>query len=253
MTSDQAHLSSLELDVLAFDALPPPEKMRVTAHLGSCASCRQRSEELASLKAHFTRQVLPGHLAELSWRPSPWAHWGGLLGRLAPVLVLAGLALFLVLPRGRVHPAPDLGVKGGASLQVFVHRGERVWRAEEGEPLSPEDQLRFQVESGGLPYLLIVSIDGAGKPSIYYPFNALRSGPVASGEPVALPYSIILDAAPGPERLYALFSRQPLQATQVRAELQRIGSGGPDAIRASTRLPIGAEEQASFLFEKATP
>jgi hypothetical protein len=253
MNPAQAHLSSLELDALALDALPRPEKARLSEHLGACASCRQRSEELAASRAHFTQYVLPRHLADRSWRPSPWAHWGGLLGRLVPVLAVAGLALFLVLPRERVHETPALGVKGGASLQVFVHRGERVWKAEEGEPLSPDDQIRFQVESGGLPYLLVVSIDGAGKPSIYYPFNALRSGPVETGEPVALPYSIILDAAPGPERLYALFSREPLQVTEVRAELQKIGSGGPDAIRASTRLSVQAEDQASFLFEKATP
>lgn len=247
------HLSSLELDALALESLPPPEKERVTAHLGSCSSCRQRSEELGALQARFSRHVLPRHLADTSWRPSPWAPWGVLLGRLAPVLAVAGLALFLVLPREGVPEVPDLGVKGGATLQVFVHRGERVWQAEEGEPLSAQDQVRFQVESGGLPYLLVVSIDGAGKPNIYYPFNGLTSGPVETGTPMALPYSIILDAAPGPERLYALFSREPLQATRVRAELQKIGSGGPSAIRASSLLPIAAEEQVSFLFEKATP
>jgi hypothetical protein len=253
MNPAQVHLSSLELDALALDALPPPEKERLSEHLGACASCRQRSEELATLKTRFTNHVLPRHLADLSWRPSPWAHWGGLLARWVPVLAMAGLALFLVLPRERVHETSDLGVKGGATLQVFVHRGERVWKAEEGEPLSPDDQIRFQVESGGLPYLLVVSIDGAGKPSVYYPFNALRSGPVETGEPVALPYSIILDSAPGPERLYALFSREPLQAAEVRAELQKIGSRGPAAIRASTRLSLQVDDQASFLFEKTTP
>ncbi|WP_257462240.1 DUF4384 domain-containing protein [Archangium lipolyticum] len=253
MNPAQAHLSSLELDTLALDALPPPEKERMAAHLGTCATCRQRSEENAALKAHFTRHVLPHHLADPRWRPSPWARWGALFARVAPVLAVAGLAVFFVLPRESVHEAPDLAVKGGATLQVFVHRDERVWKAGEGEPLAPMDQIRFQVESGGLPYLMVVSIDGAGKPSIYYPFNGLKSGPVETGEAVALPYSIILDAAPGPERLFALFSREPLQATTVRAALEEIGSGGPAAIRASTRLFVEADDQASFLFEKATP
>jgi hypothetical protein len=248
-----AHVSSLELDALALGALPAPRKERVVAHLGACESCRERSEELAALRSQFTRSVLPRHLAALPWRPSPWARWGVLWGRLVPVLVVAGLALFLVLPRERTSVESDLAVKGGAALRIFVHRGERVWKAAEGEALAPRDQVRFQVESGGLPYLLVVSIDGAGKPSVYYPYGGRQSGPVALQEEVVLPDSIVLDAASGPERLYALFSREPLQAEAVKAALLKVGAGGPDAIRARALLPIEADAQASFFFEKAIP
>lgn len=247
-----AHVSSLELDSLALDALPAPEKQRVVDHLGACAACRQRSEELTALHSQFTRSVLPRHLASMPWRPSPWAHWATWM-RLVPVLAVAGLALLFVLPGERSPDGPELAVKGGAALRVFVHRGERVWKATEGEPLAPEDQVRFEVEAGGLPYLLVVSIDGAGKPSIYYPYDGGQSGPVDPQQEVVLPGSIVLDAAPGPERLYALFSREPLQAEAVKAALLEVGAGGPDAIRAQALLPIEVDAQASFFFEKATP
>ncbi|HET9451957.1 MAG TPA: hypothetical protein VFO83_13795, partial [Aggregicoccus sp.] len=68
-----------------------------------------------------------------------------------------------------------------------------------------------------------------------------------------LPGSVVLDAAPGPERVFALFSDAPLAAGDVTRALEALGSGGRGAIRAQQRLPVAGTEQASFLFEKVQP
>jgi hypothetical protein len=63
----------------------------------------------------------------------------------------------------------------------------------------------------------------------------------------------VLDAAPGPERVFALLSREPLDAAQVKRELARVGAGGAAAIRGTRLLALSADEQPSVLFEKPAP
>jgi hypothetical protein len=116
--------------------------------------------------------------------------------------------------------------------------------------LAPNDRIRFVVTSDRARFLMIASVDGAGNASIYFPYHGARSGPVA-GERVELPGSIILDDAPGPERLFAVFSDEPISADVVRRALEEIRGAG--AIRSTSRLSVDAQDQLSLVFEKVTP
>ena len=93
-----------------------------------------------------------------------------------------------------------------------------------------------------------MSIDGAGTATVYYPYGGERSGPT-SQEPSELPGSIVLDAAPGPERVFALVSAEPLEAAVVKRKLLDMRSH----IRETTRLAVPGVEQASIVFEKEAP
>jgi hypothetical protein len=146
---------------------------------------------------------------------------------------------------------PEYGVKGTPVLQVFAHRGERTWQVQEGEVLAAGDQVRFRVGSGGLPYVLLVSVDGTGQVNAYHPFGAAQSASIPRQELVELPGSVVLDPAPGPERLFVLFSRKPLSFAAVKPALHELAAGGAQAIRTRTRIPIAVAAQDSFLFEKA--
>ncbi|WP_267145419.1 DUF4384 domain-containing protein [Myxococcus guangdongensis] len=244
------HVSSLKLEALAMGALPPPERATTQAHLDTCLACRARSEELASHRRHFTAHVLPR--AQLpSPRVAPWGDWRWW----APALALASAVVLLFALVAVPSPQePELAVKGGAMLQLFAHRGERTWKVEEGEALAPGDQVRFVVEGLGLPYVLVVSVDGAGQVNTYYPFGGHESVQVPSrGLPVEIPGSVVLDNAPGPERLFALFSRQPLSFESVAPALRELSTGGAEVIRDRRRLPVAAGAQATFLFEKTQP
>jgi len=108
------------------------------------------------------------------------------------------------------------------------------------------------VTPNGAPYLLIASIDSAGTASIYYPYHGEQSGPVADAR-VELPGSIVLDATPGPERLFAIFTDEPIPVEIVMERLRAIGARGPEAIRSARALDVTAQTQLSLVFEKVTP
>ncbi len=234
------HISALTLDALALGALDAEAQARATAHLASCAECRAEQLAAAALREHFAVHVLPRTLpvARRSWR---WA-W-------VAVPALAAAVLWLVVTRDRQD---ELGIKGDATWQVFANRNGETFAVHDGTTLVAGDRIRFVVTPNGAPYLLVASVDGAGVTSIYYPYGGTQSGPTG-GERSELPGSIVLDAAPGPERLYALFSNDPIAADVVTEQLRVIGARGADAIRHARLLDVPARAQLSLVFEKATP
>jgi len=66
-----------------------------------------------------------------------------------------------------------------------------------------------------------------------------------------LPDSVVLDDAPGPERIFAVFSDRRVEDGEVEVLLEKIAGGGPEAIRRTQRLPLPFP-QASLFFEKET-
>jgi hypothetical protein len=194
------------------------------------------------LRANFVSRVLPrGGPARRPQR----RRW---LAVPAFALVVLAIALW------RWPRPPDLGIKGdasGASWQVFAHRDGRTFAVRDGAELAPGDRIRFVVLPAGARYVLVVSVDGAGAVTIYYPYNGERSAAI-DGDRVELADSIVLDAAPGPERLYALLSDEPLAAAAVKAPLGELAASGASAIRAARALPVPARAQLTLMFEKAS-
>jgi hypothetical protein len=135
---------------------------------------------------------------------------------------------------------------------VFAHRDGQTFAVHDGARLGAGDQIRFVVEPAGARYLLVASVDSLGQATIYYPYGAAMSAPIA-GDRIELAGSIVLDAAPGPERVFALFSDAPITATAVQDALRAIAAAGPDAIRGMRALPIAARAQTSVAFEKVVP
>ena len=236
------HLSAFTLDALALNALDEAAAARARAHLASCAQCRADDESAAALREHFTVHVLP-RTAPVRRRRS-W-RWIWLA---APMLAAAAILLVL----RREPPPPELGIKGDATWQVFAHRAGKTFEVHDGAVLAAGDEIRFVVVPDRARFVLIVSVDGAGQASIYYPYNGAASAPI-DGPRVELAGSIVLDAAPGPERLFALFSDEPIAAPAARDALRAIAMGGADAIRRTRQLPIPVRAQTTLLFEKGGP
>ena len=153
------------------------------------------------------------------------------------------------------RPRPS-GSKGTPTLQVFARRHAlgaavtEVTKVKDGDRLAAGDALRFVLSPTGLPYVLIASVDGAAQTSVYYPFQGEASVEVDSRGPVPVPGSIVLDQAPGPERIFVIHSERPISASMARAALARLGAGGADAIRAAQWLPIEGTVQSTLCFEK---
>lgn len=252
------HVSALMLDALALDALDGDTAAHVRAHLASCAECRSDQEAAAELRVAFSRLVLPRTVPVR--RPRRWV-W-------LAVPALAAVCAILALRRSDGEtgttlatatspPVPELGIKGDASWEVFANRDGRVFAVHDGTRLAAGDRIRFAIVPGGARYLLVASVDGGGGVTMYYPYNGARSVSIqdegGDGGRIEPPGSIVLDAAPGPERIYAILSDVALPVELVTAQLRTVAGGGAGAIRATRTLPLPARAQLSLVFEKASP
>jgi hypothetical protein len=248
----EGHLSTFDLDALALGALAPERRAQAEAHLGACTRCQDDRDQARAAGERFLHQVFPRTLARVTQRRRRTARWLAL--GLALATTAAAVALLLVVSGRGTDPldqgGPVVAAKGGPSFHVFAQRDGRVFAVADGARLRPGDELRFAVEPSGLAYLLVASVDGDGKVSVYYPFEGEESGRLAPGPRSELPDSIRLDQAAGPERLFALFSRAPLEAEPVRRALRGLGGQGPAAIRSRRALAAGAAVQLTLVFEK---
>lgn len=244
------HPSAFQLDAQVFAELPAAEQLYIESHLKACGRCQELRRETTESVDHFRRYMQPRFEPRQSrawWRQ--FTFFG-----LAPALGV--LALLLVFrPLWRSAPVSDaVSLKGGPSLRLYGRHFGKVFQVRDGERLQAGDEIRFSVAPSGKPYLLVVSIDGAGGTSIYFPLQANQSGRLENTDSALLPGSIVLDAAPGPERIFALFSEAPLSADAVKSALHNLAQRGTAAIRATRELPsLKGTTQASVLIEKERP
>jgi hypothetical protein len=238
-----SHLPSLTLDALELGALAPDERVRAERHLGECARCREDHAALKASRARFSERVFPATLPKILGRRQRW--WRRpLVFAVAPALAALALVVWL-------RPAEEslVAEKGGPTLQVFARRAGRVSPVKPRAVLQAGDEIRFVVDPAGLSQLLIASVDGDGKVSVYFPYGGTGSAPVRPGRN-ELPGSIVLDASRGPERLFAVLSAEPIEAAPVTRALGELGRRGPEAIREARRLPLSTT-QLSLVFEKS--
>jgi hypothetical protein len=264
------HLAPFQLEAVRLGLVSAAEQASARDHLGGCGRCADLAAALAVEHRVFADEIGPRMRAQLAFgiqrqrrhRLVAWLSVG------IAVPALAGLML-LARPRTAITTAaqdegPDLAVKGGGGFLIAARRGQRVFRPSPHDPVRAGDQIRFVVRAPPLPFVLIASVDGAGRPNLYVPYEGASSVPVGGAAPDAalatsfeLPGSIVLDATPGPERVFAIFSAAPLPAGPIRVALGALGARGPDAIRSTARLDLGtyaaAAEQSSILLERAQP
>jgi hypothetical protein len=245
------HLSSFTLERLRVAALDERSAEAARGHLAECDRCRGVDEALGRDHREFQHDVRPRMATVLQARLSRVAvrsrrrEWA--------VAASAGVSLLLIAALGLVLKRPevaDVVAKGGAQLTLFVRRGEDVRRLRDGDRLRAGDSVRFRINPGAASYVLIASLDGSGRSTTYVPPSGALSVAVKSGTWWEAPGSIILDATPGPERIFAIFSERPLPVALVAQSLAAVAQGGAAAIRTTVRLNLEAVDQASVLIEK---
>jgi hypothetical protein len=246
------HLSSFHIEGARLGALSADDLRWVEAHRVSCQRCGALADRLALHREEFAATVLPRTRLALRQKiaaPAPRRWW--LLGLvLAPV---AAAAVLLLVARPSITPAGEelaIAEKGGPALAVVARREARIFALRSGDRVRPGDEVRFVLRGVTHPYGMIASVDGAGTPNIYVPFDGSTSVTLARGDRVELDGSVVLDGRLGPERVFALFSRSPISAEPVRRALAAIGAKGEGAIRKTLVLPVGVEAQSTMLLEK---
>jgi hypothetical protein len=210
MTSEPRRIPDALLERYLTDALPAAEKARIEAILAASPQDHQQLAELrADSEAFFLRHP-PGPLVARFQEQTRRARWwrGSML--LVPVLVAAGIAL-VVYPRPPPIEDPPYIPKGnGAVLTLHRKTAQGSSPVPPPGPLYPHDDVRFTVKGIASGFIAVLSRDGRGTITVYYPFGGQAAAPYDESQH-ALPRAIKLDDTLGPEDLYVLHSPQPFE------------------------------------------
>ncbi len=237
--------SALRLEAYLLD----PGVSPLGPHLASCARCQARLEGMRQLGEEFRREVYPATVGALVEGARPRRTARRWLIYLAPLPAAAAAVLFLAVLRQ--WPRDDyLGTKGGQlALSVFTQTSAGARVVADGEAVPAGAALRFRVRVSSPCRLWLVSIDGAGQVSRLYPAGGEGGAEVAGPGP--LPGGAILDGRPGPERLYAVCTRQPLPFQELERAARVVAGGGEKAVRTARALPgLTGALQGTLLLEK---
>jgi hypothetical protein len=109
---------------------------------------------------------------------------------------------------------------------MYVQHGDEVRRAAPGESVSPGDAVRFAVSTPLPAYVAVLSLDPAGKASVYFPQEP-RAARVPAGSEVPLPLGTRLDATTGEERLLGIFCASAVELEPIRLALERGQDAAP--------------------------
>jgi hypothetical protein len=222
--------SDLELDrLLAGEAATTA----VRAHVEGCGECAARLAELEGERAAY--RAAPFRAAPPpARRRGPWvAAAGGF------ALAAAALAFFVLRP-----PDGDATrAKGARRLGFYVKRGDEVWRGAPGERLRPGDRLRFTAALRERRYVAVLSLDAAGRASVYFPVGEEAQAVEPAAEAL-MPMSTVLDGSVGAETLYGLFCDAPIALAPVREGLEKTGA---------VAAPPGCELDVVAVDKRAAP
>jgi hypothetical protein len=208
------------LSDLAFDEWHAGELSRerleaAAAHLAECPSCFERRAELDRARTDFLERfpVLPVRRA----RPFR-AAWAG--GALAAAAALVLVVSVLRAPAGTSESDTGTRSKGSRRLSFFVKHGETVTEGGPGQRVEPGDRLRFVLSSDRPGDFAILSLDGAGTASVYYPSGLTESRRFEALRAHALDDAIELDGVLGRERIFGVFCDSPFALEPLRRRLE---------------------------------
>jgi hypothetical protein len=229
--------SPFRLDEHLAGELGPGEAEGLERHLSGCERCGARLGAVLAEREQF-RATAPPLLLPVPRDRAPGPATGEVIplagarpglarGRarraafaLAP-LGLAAAALLLVVGLRGGGPEPELPwrPKGRAQLAVFVRHGDEVRAAAPGEIVAPGDALQFAFTRAAGRFVAVLSRDGAGKASVYFPLDG-RAAAVGATGTLESTNSVVLDDVLGRETLYGLSCAGPTELEPLRAALE---------------------------------
>jgi hypothetical protein len=239
------HPSVLKLEAHLLD----PARSPVTGHLDDCDHCREKVARMQQQGDEFMRYVYPATVQALEPKRSLRWSWAGIF---APVAALAAAGVVMIVHKGPTGPADDYVGTKGVVLKLNVYAGlEAGARALSNKDQVPANAaLRFRIQPGRPCNLGIVSVDEHGEVSRLFPSSGNEGAKLAKVE--VLPGGAILDGKPGPERIFAVCSLDPLAMPQVEAAVKIAAGTGADSVRAIESIPglPAGTAQTTLLLEK---
>ncbi|MFZ5475624.1 MAG: hypothetical protein ACOZNI_02515 [Myxococcota bacterium] len=210
--NDGARKSRLALAREATGELPAsPETAPFLAEV-EAEKARVPAFDFAALQRRADDVVVP-------FRPRAWM-W------VAPVLALAA-AVFLAIRA----PEPGNRTKGVADLGFYLQRDGAVLPGDPSATFREGDRIQFTYRA---PHdrLVLLSVDGEGRVSEYYPEAGGTGVPIVPGDRHVLEGSVILDDARGPEVFVGFFGEAWDVGRARAAAEEAFEEAGVDGLRA---------------------
>jgi hypothetical protein len=232
----EACLSDLRFDEWHAGELDAEGESAAGAHVESCERCRRRKAELDADRQQFlslspSPPVRPDTTAEPATLPQKARVISLRVLGGAALSVAAMLALFVALAPGS-HDGGETQtvgdrVKGSHRLGFFVKRGGETFEGLSGQRVLPGDQLRFVVTLREPAHLAVLSRDGAGNASVYFPAHGGRAPRLDVASERALDGAVELDGTLGRERIWGVFCAEAFEVEPLRAALETSGALAP--------------------------
>ena len=198
---DAARAAEIEARIAA----SPIEKARVEG---------LRADSAAFLIQHPPGPTVAKHEASATSRP----RW---LTFVMPVFAAVAALLVAFVVSRRLGPEDDLSVKGSVAFAVFRQSesgtGELL---PQGATVKPGDRLRFEVRAPKDGWVAVLSKDGAGHVTVYYPYDGTAAARYQASDSM-LPGAIGLDETRGPESAWVLYSVRPFTLGEFVQTLQK--------------------------------
>jgi hypothetical protein len=148
----------------------------------------------------------------------------------------AALVLFLQSKKPATHAGDDDDFRTkGDDISLIIHGEAQPLLS--GDVITAGAKIRFEAQGSKPGFIAIVGIDGAQQTTVYYPYGATDATKLTTDR--MLPGAIKLDATPGDETFYALFSTQPFSIDAVLP-----------AVRGAGKLPAGVAMSRVVLHKK---
>lgn len=230
----EACASDLALDLSLTGELAPAEAADLRDHLRRCSACSARHAAMERIRAEPLPELeLPARAPRASRRP-----WWQIA---TPIFALAAAAVVLVFIR-RAPTDDATRLKGGVSIRLFIGHGERIRLAGEREQVAPGDVVQVAYTASAPIFLAVLSRDGAGTVSVYFPERGREAWRGAPGADVTLPASTVLDDVHGREALHVVICPQAFELAALVRALEEDRVSAPPACQLE-----------SFTLEKVGP
>ncbi len=130
--------------------------------------------------------------------------------------LIPAMAMLLALVILRVPEGPNRS-KGDVDLGFYLLRNGVVLPGDPDGPVQAGDRVQFTTHAGSHDRLVLLSMDGRGQLTVFYPETGEQPEAVIPGETHVLPGSIRLDDAPGPEIFVAFYGVDSVREAKERA------------------------------------
>ena len=150
-----------------------------------------------------------------------WLRW---LVPAGALMAAAAAILFVFFgsrkPSERVPPIDDDFQTKGDDISLVIHSESA--KLANGDTITPGTRLRFEIQGAKPGFIAVVGMDGQAATTIYYPWGANEAAPIGSER--LLPHAIQIDATPGDEKFFAVFSTRPFTVDTVIPVIKGAGT-----------------------------